>query len=593
VNTPNTDWQSVAAILAFVFVWFVAGAWQSSTALQAKAALPASVAPAAVVVVPAATSPAPVAQAVNAIAAILTAQPQPQPAAEPQAAAPTSGKGAIQGVVTRAGSSQPIPGAKVSIVDAPVDPEAVKTLLTYFAARGVSMDIPAPGSESQFLQTLLDTLAARGVSTTLPANQQAIEQFRAANTERYTVVADAGGRFTFRDVPSGKYSLTAELEGYFGNKENETTAVVEAGKPADIAVPLSQGATISGRVKNTEGRTVSNINVTANLITYENGQIVPVAQSSQTSDDRGEYRLYWLPPGEYIITADPVSAATTPPPPSAPGAEEPAVQRGGRGARGARGETAGAPGITIVPASPKYMRTFYPQSLTTAGAHTMNLKEGEQVGGADITLQKGAAYKISGTVHAATGSAFLPAGRGRGRGANNPNAPQGITGYLGLEFRDSSVVDIRGMTAAGTVASIGSFFLTPVENGFNAYFEVRDILPGEYYIVPRLIQAVPQGSGNFTINRVPIDVRDRDITNLALELFVGVNVNGTVTVDGHAPGNATVRVALRPDGNPSLTYQGISARAVMANADYGTFTIPTVPPTRYRVEPGVGLPPDL
>src|SRR5262249_54862189 len=59
------------------------------------------------------------------------------------------------------------------------------------------------------------------------------------------------------------------------------------------------------------------------------------------------------------------------------------------------------------------------------------------------------------------------------------------------------------------------------------------------------------------------------------------------------PGNITARVALNAVGNPSPTYQGIAARAVIPKADDGTFTIANVPPTRYRVEMGAGLPPDL
>jgi hypothetical protein len=46
-------------------------------------------------------------------------------------------------------------------------------------------------------------------------------------------------------------------------------------------------------------------------------------------------------------------------------------------------------------------------------------------------------------------------------------------------------------------------------------------------------------------------------------------------------------------GNPSPTYQGISARAVIPKAEDGTFTILNIPQTRYHTEMGPGLPPDL
>ena len=574
LKTSAADWQSAIGTLVFVGIWIVVGMWQSSSTLQAKPVLP-SAAPVAVAVLPVIVAPAPVAEGINAIAAILTAQP----AATPQAAsAIPSSKGVIQGTVARAGSSGPIPGATVAIMNAPFDPDALKTLLGFWAARGLTMAPPAPGeSEEKFFQTLMDNLAAKGISTSLPANQMAIEEFRDANTARYSTVADANGRFTIKDVPPGKYTVAGGREGFFGGPGGpggEVIADVEAGKSADVVVSLSPGATITGRVKNAAGRALPNVNVSAYAITYLNGKIIPEMVSSQTSDDRGEYRLFWLPPSDYVVVADPLRFPVSPsPPPGVP------IARGGPGAP--------APVLS----TPQFMRTFYPQSLTTGDAQTIAIKGGEQLSGVDITVQKGVTYKISGEIHAIPGSAVVPA---RGRGANaNPNPPRTITGYLGLEFRDSSVIDMRSTNLGGTVPSVGSFTLAPVEDGFHASFEVRDILPGEYYLVPRLLQSIPAGSGNFTINRIPIDVRDRDITNLAMELFTGVNINGTVTVDGRAPGNAAVRVALRAEGNPSPTYQGIAARAVVAKADDGTFTIANVPPTRYRVELGAGLPPDI
>jgi hypothetical protein len=104
---------------------------------------------------------------------------------------------------------------------------------------------------------------------------------------------------------------------------------------------------------------------------------------------------------------------------------------------------------------------------------------------------------------------------------------------------------------------------------------------------------VPTGSGIFSINRVAVDIEDKDVSGLAIELVPSWNVDGILTIDGHAPGNVTVRVALSAVGNPSPTYQGISARAVIPKAEDGTFTILNIPQTRYLTEMGAGLPPDL
>src|SRR5262245_60148133 len=287
--------------------------------------------------------------------------------------------------------------------------------------------------------------------------------------------------------------------------------------------------------------------------------------------------MFWLPPGDYVVLADPPRYPVSGP------ANAPVV--------GGPGVPVPAPGTLL---TPQFMRTFYPQALTTQDAGIIAVKSGDQLSAMDITVQKGATYKISGEIHAAPYTGEAPA-RGRGgRGANaDPNAPVRIQGYLGLEYRDPSVIDMRSTNLGGAVPSAGTFFLTSSGDGLRATFEVRDVLPGEYYLVPRVTQAVFTGSGIFNINRIPVDIRNRDVTGLAIELVPSIGVDGTLTIDGRAPGNVTVRVALSAVGNPSPTYQGIPARAVIPKADDGTFTIANIPQSRYHVEMGAGLPPDL
>jgi hypothetical protein len=69
-------------------------------------------------------------------------------------------------------------------------------------------------------------------------------------------------------------------------------------------------------------------------------------------------------------------------------------------------------------------------------------ESGDQLSGMDITVQKATTYKISGEIHAAPSNA--PVAPARGRGANaDPNAPDRIPIYLGLEYRDPTVIDMR------------------------------------------------------------------------------------------------------------------------------------------------------
>src|SRR5204863_6694357 len=70
MSTSVLDWQSAVGTLVFLGVWVIVGMWQSASTLQALPAVAAK---------PAAALAAP--QSVNAIAAILTAQPVAEPAA--------------------------------------------------------------------------------------------------------------------------------------------------------------------------------------------------------------------------------------------------------------------------------------------------------------------------------------------------------------------------------------------------------------------------------------------------------------------------------------------------------------------------------
>ena len=138
-------------------------------------------------------------------------------------------------------------------------------------------------------------------------------------------------------------------------------------------------------MKNAAGKFLPNANVTAYQITYLNGKIIPEAQSSQTTDDRGEYRMFWLPPGDYVVLADPPSYPYLSNPGSAPATAGP---RGGAPPQGPM-------------STPQFMRTFYPRSLTTTDAVIIAVKSGDQLSGMDITVQKATTYKISGDIHAA------------------------------------------------------------------------------------------------------------------------------------------------------------------------------------------------
>jgi len=123
------------------------------------------------------------------------------------------------------------------------------------------------------------------------------------------VITDVNGRFTLKGVAPGPYTLVMQSEGYFApgrdslssNQVLRDVAVIEGQQTEITALELVPGAAISGRLSGPDGTPITGGFVEALRASYVRGQLTfSVVKSAQT-DDLGEYRLFWLLPGDYYI----------------------------------------------------------------------------------------------------------------------------------------------------------------------------------------------------------------------------------------------------------------------------------------------------
>jgi hypothetical protein len=138
--------------------------------------------------------------------------------------------------------------------------------------------------------------------------------------------------------------------------------------------------------------------------------------------------------------------------------------------------------------------------------------------------------------------------------------------------------------------------LLPVGDGtYSGKFEVKGLLPGAYDIRAWVGEVNPDGGAGLTFAHAPVDIYSQDIAGIVLDIYPTVRVNGSVTVDGRAPGQTVARVGVQVDGALAKAgvYQGLAARAVVADSQSGAFMIPAVMTGHYRIQMGQGLPPDL
>ena len=122
-------------------------------------------------------------------------------------------------------------------------------------------------------------------------------------------VSDRQGEFRFLDVPPGSYRLLALRDGFtlgeYGQRRPNGSGVpvrIVAGQSVSgITLSMVCGGAISGRITDNNGKLIGRANVSAVRLTTVNGMPVLTTFQSTITDDRGEYRLFWLPPGEYYV----------------------------------------------------------------------------------------------------------------------------------------------------------------------------------------------------------------------------------------------------------------------------------------------------
>jgi hypothetical protein len=109
------------------------------------------------------------------------------------------------------------------------------------------------------------------------------------------------GRFFFGNVAPGRYRLTAARRGY---TRAPLAITLASGQPAqDIRLNMTATAAISGRIIGPNGRPMGNVEVRALKASYPEGRRVLTPVQSAATNDLGEYRLFWLTPGRYYVSA--------------------------------------------------------------------------------------------------------------------------------------------------------------------------------------------------------------------------------------------------------------------------------------------------
>src|SRR5574340_1359530 len=126
----------------------------------------------------------------------------------------------------------------------------------------------------------------------------------------YSATTDASGKFTIADVAPGAYRLSAQRNGFVDADWNAASAfsLSPRQRMTDVSLRMLPHGVITGRVLDEDGEPVAGINVYAMRYRYPQGRRQLSTFGEASTNDLGEYRIYGLPPGRYVLRATPRSS---------------------------------------------------------------------------------------------------------------------------------------------------------------------------------------------------------------------------------------------------------------------------------------------
>jgi Carboxypeptidase regulatory-like domain len=358
---------------------------------------------------------------------------------------------------------------------------------------------------------------------------------------------EADGKF-YLSAPPGRYRLVATRSAFvkseYGqrsvNGAGQELTLAPGQRMNDVRLKMTPGASIAGLITE-KGQPVGIADVVVLKPVYVEGQLALDPLLADRTDDKGEYHLFWLPPGRYYLvavawdTADGTGQFNNPD--TTDNTSSLYAQRFiGRSVL-MRAIGAGAnPNEAHVP-------IYFPGTPDPLKATPIEVRAGADMHGVNIDIYTLPTRRVQGQV--------------TGNTAVNPN---------GQPIRAN--VALRPMTAAGNattnIAQSPNGQADPQGN-----FDFPNVIPGRYLLTAT--------AGNLS-GRANVEVREGNTAGLLVSMGTGFSITGRVTVERPAPISpdpvlAGLRVNLRTD--PPIPGTPAYGAAVAAN---GTFTIPQLPP---------------
>src|SRR5215471_18721122 len=266
-----------------------------------------------------------------------------------------------------------------------------------------------------------------------------------------TAITDDQGRYQFSDLAAGNYMVSASKAGFvdavYGQRRplqpGTPLALTDTQAATNVDIRVMRGGVITGRIGDEDGEPLPRALVTVQRYQYVRGERQLTSAGGDQTDDRGQYRVFGLPPGEYYVSATATGLGEL----LGRGLQQLAAGLGaldaGRGGRGGPGFAPIAPGADSQDQT-GYAPTYFPGVVSAAEAGKVTLSPGQEFVGVDFQIKLVPLARVTGIVSGASEAASILL------------VPQEASGGLGR---------IGGQALVGRAMADGTFVIANVPPG--------------------------------------------------------------------------------------------------------------------------------
>ncbi len=528
------DWREAATAAMFMLTVFVALMWQTRGVHAQNALHPASAPSQKVAVVPKQDSAGPLSLIASTLVSLAPAASQAATPAEQ-----AKNRVRIEGTVVNTSSGEAIPGAHITV-----------TPDRGFAAFNSPTGLIAADREAYAQGFLAGTQQAAGI---------------------LAVTADEQGRFIVPDLEAGAYRVTATAAGFvrreYGQRSPSgpgSTLILDATQAStNIVVRMVATSSISGLIRTANGRPAVDVPVRLLQTAFNAvGQRTIQVVGNTRTDDRGQYRLFWLTPGHYLLAAGTEPSETA-----------------------ARGRVVPTGQASTLSNNPEewYAVTYYPGVSDITSAGSLEVAADAQVN-ADFVVSLQKSFRISGRViDTTTGkppvSVTLSLIFRNLSGGNNaiPRSTRYSPDTGEFEFQNVPAGDynvqanvtmqvlVRGTSTQGVIESSVPLSNLRTDTGSQDSYTAGFVL------------------GNSATGRTPVSVSNSDVRGIVVSIVPTITLTGKLRIDGiTSPADLrSLRIQLRPSVNGTIDNDTLGFTAPVA-AD-GSIQFDKLKPGEYRL----------